>query len=230
MKLQLTHALMIAVPCRLDGERHVMNKGIIWKRRCEMVLRSAGRPLGTCILAVIVSACAAVASAADIRPFLKLGIDTNGDIYSDLDLGFGSRLMYGGGVDIGLNKLISVGPEFRAKGYTAGYSLEGAEYEFKEREYDFLGNFSVAPQLDSSIAPYFGAGMGVVHLTAEFDETIITDPPYPVFEESDSANKAVFHAFGGVRFTRHVFAEFEIRRIFMDDAGTDAIASFGVRF
>ncbi|MEW6367119.1 MAG: outer membrane beta-barrel protein [Acidobacteriota bacterium] len=195
-----------------------------------MVIRSAQRAWGICFVAVIALACATMSSAADIRPFLKLGIDTNGDIYSDLDLGFGSRLTYGGGVDFVINKLISVGPEFRAKGYTADYSLAGAEYEFKEREYEFLGNFSVAPQLDASIAPYFGAGMGLVHLTAEYDETIITDPPYPVFRESDSADKGVFRAFGGVRFTENVFVEFEVRHIFMDDAGTDAIASFGVRF
>ncbi|MEW6364117.1 MAG: outer membrane beta-barrel protein [Acidobacteriota bacterium] len=195
-----------------------------------MAIRSANRPYGICFAAVIALACAAMSSAADIKPFLKLGLHTNGNIYSDLDLGFGSRLMYGGGLDIGISRLTSVGPEFRARGYTADYSVAGAEHEFKEREYELLGNFSVAPQLDASIAPYFGAGMGVVHLTAEFDETVITDPPYPVFRESDSANKGEIRAFGGVRFTKHVFAEFEVRHIFMDGAGTDAIASFGVRF
>ncbi len=163
---------------------------------------------------------ATLATAGDISPFLKMGIIMNGD-YSE-PLGFSDRLVYKGGLDIGLGDLFAIGPElqFQHLGYSG--TLSGVDYTTSGNIYAFYGNCRFAPKVKSSISPFVGAGLGLAHGTSRAS---IEGVDFSSF----SGTKGSFHAFGGIEF-RSLTADLEVNRIFKSGVDTNAVVNFGVRF
>jgi len=165
-------------------------------------------------------AVATPAGAVEPHPFMKLGVITNGD-YTDT-LGFADRFVYKGGLDLNLNDLFAIGPEFQYQHFGYSATSEDADDSTSGSTYTFYGNGRFALRVQSKAAPFFGAGLGVVHGTFSDADTGIE----PVGLDG---TKAAFHAFGGVVYGRFT-ADLEVSRIFMDDASTDAVVNFGIRF
>jgi len=173
------------------------------------------------VVGLLVMAGSSVAQAGGAHPYFKLGIELNGD-YGE-PFGFEDRLLYCGGVDVQISDLIAVGPEFEFQRISAKETVFGIEYDFTQNVYEFYGNFVVTPAADAPVAPYFGAGVGVAHVTVEGDIE-----HFVVLE--DSVTKPTIHAYGGIQFAKHVVTEFEVERIIMDDVDTEVSVNFGVRF
>ena len=165
-------------------------------------------------------AAATTAGAAEPHPFLKLGVVMNGD-YGE-PLGFADRFVYKGGLDLNLNDLFAIGPEFQYQHLGYDGTVGDVDYSASENTYTFYGNGRFAPKVESKVAPFFGAGIGVVHGTAG---GTVGDAEFDGF----AGTKGAFHAFGGIVFGTFT-ADVEVRRVLADGASTDALLNFGIRF
>ncbi|MBI2837420.1 MAG: hypothetical protein HYX75_03850 [Acidobacteria bacterium] len=117
------------------------------------------------------------------------------------------RLWFGGGVDAPLADVIRVGGEVKFNHQTFDDFDESGNY------LAFFGNVIVTPGSDSSVSPFLGGGVGLVHASAA----------------GESSNDVGAHFFGGIKFGEG--GSFFVQGELLTDFDASAlVVGAGVRF
>ncbi len=163
---------------------------------------------------------ASAGAAGDLHPFVKLGLDMNGNY--DTPYGFTDRFLYQFGLDVPVTGMIGVGGEFDYQKKSGEETELGVTVKDSASLYQFFGNVVIAPDNDNQIKPYGFAGFGAAHVTFEIKHA-------DEVELSGSVTKAALQAGAGLMIS-HFLADVKIVHIFAEDYETDVYASIGFRF
>lgn len=161
-----------------------------------------------------------MAGAADLHPFAKLGVATNGDFAEPL--GFTDRVFYKGGLDLGITDAFAIGPELQFRHRTYSGTVDDVEYDASDNVVILYGNASFRPNVEWQAKPFFGAGFGFAHGSSG---GTAGEVEYDGLDETKSA----FHTFWGVGYGNFT-VDFDVSRTFWTEASTDASLNVGFRF
>ncbi|MEW6368030.1 MAG: hypothetical protein AB1714_25670 [Acidobacteriota bacterium] len=176
--------------------------------------------VGACFVIGLMIALAGTVQAGGAHLYGKVGIDANGE-YDD-PLTFVDRLVYQGGLDVGIIDMLTIGPEISYQRISGELEEFGLTDKYTVSIFGIFGNLRLEVPGDLPAKPYGGVGVGAMHVGV--------DQKIEGFQFDESVTKAAIQGFGGAVFGGHFLAEVKIVHMFVEDADTDIWVNFGVRF
>lgn len=143
--------------------------------------------------------------------YIMGGFDLSGG-YDD-PLNFLDRLTLSGGVDVGMGDVLAAGGQVYYQHASASTDAGDVSADL----FAFMGNVSLSPAMDSSVAPFVGAGAGIARASAGGPGGDVSDTGF------------AFHGYAGARFG-HFLVQGDFMHVSGDFSGNSFYAFFGVRF